>query len=167
MPDTGEPRTLASADIARIMQLLPHRYPFLLIDKLVELDGEESGVGIKNVTMNEPFFQGHFPGRPVMPGVLLIECMAQTAGALVLDHLGDEHAGKLVFFMSIDKARFRKPVIPGDTLRLEVVPLRKGGSIFKMRGEAKVDGAVVAEAEFLASIQPRPGAAPATPRADV
>ena len=97
------------------MKLLPHRYPFLLIDKMIDMDGEQSGIGIKNVTINEPFFQGHFPGRPVMPGVLLVEAMAQTAGALVLNHLGDEHAGKLVFFMSIDKARFRKPVVPGDT----------------------------------------------------
>ena len=98
---------LKTADIARIMKLLPHRYPFLLIDRMYDLNGEESGVAIKNVTINEPFFQGHFPGRPVMPGVLLIEAMAQTAGALVLNHLGDAHAGKLVFFMSLDKARFR------------------------------------------------------------
>ena len=146
--DTGEPRTLASADIARIMQLLPHRYPFLLIDRLVELDGEQSGVGIKNVTMNEPFFQGHFPGRPVMPGVLLIECMAQTAGALVLDHLGDEHAGKLVFFMSIDKARFRKPVVPGDTVRLNVRLSHKRPPVWKYQAEAMVDGKLVAEAEI-------------------
>jgi 3-hydroxyacyl-[acyl-carrier-protein] dehydratase len=148
MPDTGEPRTLASADIARIMQLLPHRYPFLLIDKLVELDGEESGVGIKNVTMNEPFFQGHFPGRPVMPGVLLIECMAQTAGALVLDHLGDEHAGKLVFFMSIDKARFRKPVVPGDTVRFPVRLVQRRPPVWRYAAQAIVDGKKVAEAEI-------------------
>ena len=120
MPDDQQSKALGSADIARIMQLLPHRYPFLLIDRLVDLDGEQSGTGIKNVTINEPFFQGHFPGKPVMPGVLLIEAMAQTAGALVLEHLGDEHAGKLVFFMSIDKARFRKPVVPGDTVRFHV-----------------------------------------------
>src|SRR5438046_1513125 len=145
MPDTGEPRTLASADIARIMQLLPHRYPFLLIDKLVELDGEESRVGIKNVTMNEPFFQGHFPGRPVMPGVLLIECTAQTAGALVLYHLGDEHAGKLVFFMSIDKARFRKPVVPGDTVRFNVRLSHKRPPVWKYQADAMVDGRLVAE----------------------
>ncbi|HMT14812.1 MAG TPA: 3-hydroxyacyl-ACP dehydratase FabZ, partial [Aestuariivirga sp.] len=98
-----EPAT--TADIQRIMQLLPHRYPFLLIDRIIEMNGEESGIALKNVTMNEPFFPGHFPGRPVMPGVLLVEAMAQAAGALVLNALGDEHAGKLVFFMSIDKAR--------------------------------------------------------------
>ena len=110
MAEDTPAKTLMSADIARIMKLLPHRYPFLLIDKMVDMDGEESGTAIKNVTINEPFFQGHFPGKPVMPGVLLVEAMAQAAGALVLNHLGDAHAGKLVFFMSIDKARFRKPV---------------------------------------------------------
>ena len=111
---------LQAADIARIMKLLPHRYPFLLLDRVLELDPGKRIVAIKNVTINEPFFQGHFPGRPVMPGVLLVEAMAQAAGALVLAHLGDEHAGKLVFFMSIDKARFRKPVVPGDTVHFHV-----------------------------------------------
>jgi 3-hydroxyacyl-[acyl-carrier-protein] dehydratase len=148
MPDTGELRTLASADITRIMQLLPHRYPFLLIDRLIELDGERSGIGIKNVTMNEPFFQGHFPGRPVMPGVLLIECMAQTAGALVLHHLSDEHAGKLVFFMSIDKARFRKPVVPGDTVRFPVRLIQRRPPVWRYAAEAIVEGKKVAEAEI-------------------
>lgn len=148
MPDTGESKALASADIARIMQLLPHRYPFLLIDRMVDLDGEQSGVGIKNVTMNEPFFQGHFPGRPVMPGVLLIECMAQTAGALVLNHLGDEHAGKLVFFMSIDKARFRKPVVPGDTVHFPVKLIQRRPPVWRYAAQAIVEGKKVAEAEI-------------------
>ena len=118
MAEETPAKTLMSADITRIMKLLPHRYPFLLIDKMIDMDGEESGTAIKNVTINEPFFQGHFPGKPVMPGVLLVEAMAQAAGALVLNHLGDEHAGKLVFFMSIDKARFRKPVLPGDVVQI-------------------------------------------------
>jgi 3-hydroxyacyl-[acyl-carrier-protein] dehydratase len=135
-------------DIQRILQLLPHRYPFLLIDKFVEMDGEEHGVALKNVTFNEPFFQGHFPGRPVMPGVLLIEAMAQTAGALVLEHLGDEHAGKLVFFMSIDKARFRKPVVPGDQVLFHVKLQQKRAPVWKYWAEAKVDGKVTAEAEI-------------------
>jgi len=144
----SETKTMGSADIARIMKLLPHRYPFLLIDKLIDLDGEESGTGIKNVTINEPFFQGHFPGRPVMPGVLLIEAMAQTAGALVLTHLGDEHAGKLVFFMSIDKARFRTPVLPGDTVHFKVKLANKRAPVWKYWAEAHVDGKKVAEAEI-------------------
>jgi 3-hydroxyacyl-[acyl-carrier-protein] dehydratase len=134
--------------IEEIQEYLPHRYPFLLIDRLVELDGEQSGVGIKNVTMNEPFFQGHFPGRPVMPGVLLIESMAQTAGALVLHHLGDEHAGKLVFFMSIDKARFRKPVVPCDTVRIPVKLVQRRPPVWRYAAEAIVDGKKVAEAEI-------------------
>ncbi|MBI2719255.1 MAG: 3-hydroxyacyl-ACP dehydratase FabZ [Rhizobiales bacterium] len=148
MAADSEGRTLKTADIARIMKLLPHRYPFLLIDKLVDLDGEESGTGIKNVTVNEPFFQGHFPGRPVMPGVLLIEAMAQTAGAVVLAHLGDAHAGKLVFFMSIDKARFRKPVVPGDTVHFHVKLGNKRAPVWKYWCEAHVDGKKVAEAEI-------------------
>src|SRR5260221_9091979 len=139
------------------MKLLPHRYPFLLIDKLIDLDGEESGTGIKNVTINEPFFQGHFPGRPVMPGVLLIEAMAQTAGALVLTHLGDEHAGKLVFFMSIDKARFRKPVGPGDTVHFKVKLTNKRAPVWKYWAEAHVDGKKVAEAEIGAMLMSERG----------
>jgi 3-hydroxyacyl-[acyl-carrier-protein] dehydratase len=139
---------LGSADIARIMKLLPHRYPFLLIDKLIDIDGDQSCTGIKNVTINEPFFQGHFPGLPVMPGVLIIEAMAQTAGALVLSKLGDEHAGKLVFFMSIDNARFRKPVSPGDTVHIHVKLTHKRPPVWKYGAVAEVDGKKVAEAEI-------------------
>jgi 3-hydroxyacyl-[acyl-carrier-protein] dehydratase len=148
MTDAAPAKTLKSADIARIMKLLPHRYPFLLIDRLTDIDGEQSGIGIKNVTINEPFFQGHFPGRPVMPGVLLIEAMAQTAGAVVLEHVGEEHAGKLVFFMSIDKARFRKPVVPGDTVHFHVKLSNKRPPVWKYWAEAHVDGKKVAEAEI-------------------
>ena len=158
MPDEPPARTLKSADIARIMKLLPHRYPFLLIDRMVDLDGEQSGTAIKNVTINEPFFQGHFPGAPVMPGVLLIEAMAQTAGALVLDFLGEAHAGKLVFFLSIDKARFRKPVVPGDTVRIHVKLANKRPPVWKYWAEAHVDGKKVAEAEIGAMLMDRRGA---------
>jgi 3-hydroxyacyl-[acyl-carrier-protein] dehydratase len=148
MADDAVPSSLKSIDISRILQLLPHRYPFLLIDKMVDMDGEDSGVAIKNVTMNEPFFQGHFPGKPVFPGVLLVEAMAQAAGALVLNHIGDEHAGKLVFFMSIDKARFRKPVVPGDQVRFHVKLSNKRPPVWKYWAEAHVDGKKVAEAEI-------------------
>jgi 3-hydroxyacyl-[acyl-carrier-protein] dehydratase len=148
MADDTPAKTLMSADIARIMKLLPHRYPFLLIDKMIDMNGEESGTAIKNVTINEPFFQGHFPGKPVMPGVLLIEAMAQAAGALVLNHLGDAHAGKLVFFMSIDKARFRKPVLPGDVVHFHVKLTNKRAPVWKYWAEAHVDGKKVAEAEI-------------------
>jgi len=152
----GKGGRFAEADIVRIMQLLPHRYPFLLIDRLVEMDTDVSGVGIKNVTINEPFFQGHFPGRPVMPGVLLIEAMAQTAGALVIAHLGSEQEGKLVYFMSIDKARFRKPVVPGDTVRFPVRQIQKRSRVWKFVAEARVDGVLVAEAEISAMLMDRP-----------
>jgi 3-hydroxyacyl-[acyl-carrier-protein] dehydratase len=148
MAEDTPAKTLMSADIARIMKLLPHRYPFLLIDKMIDMDGEESGTAIKNVTINEPFFQGHFPGKPVMPGVLLVEAMAQAAGALVLNHLGDAHAGKLVFFMSIDKARFRKPVLPGDVVHFHVKLSNKRAPVWKYWAEAHVDGKKVAEAEI-------------------
>ena len=148
MTDGAPEKVLKTADIARIMQLLPHRYPFLLIDKMIDMDGEESGTAIKNVTINEPFFQGHFPAKPVMPGVLLVEAMAQTAGALVLDFLGDAHAGKLVFFMSIDKARFRKPVSPGDTVYIKVKLTNKRAPVWKYWAEAHVAGKKVAEAEI-------------------
>jgi 3-hydroxyacyl-[acyl-carrier-protein] dehydratase len=148
MAEETPAKTLMSADIARIMKLLPHRYPFLLIDRMIDMDGEESGTAIKNVTINEPFFQGHFPGKPVMPGVLLVEAMAQAAGALVLNHLGDAHAGKLVFFMSIDRARFRKPVLPGDVVHFHVKLSNKRAPVWKYWAEAHVDGKKVAEAEI-------------------
>jgi 3-hydroxyacyl-[acyl-carrier-protein] dehydratase len=148
MAEETPAKTLMSADIARIMKLLPHRYPFLLIDRMIDMDGEEQGTAIKNVTINEPFFQGHFPGKPVMPGVLLVEAMAQAAGALVLNLLGDAHAGKLVFFMSIDKARFRKPVLPGDVVHFHVKLSNKRPPVWKYWAEAHVDGKKVAEAEI-------------------
>ena len=145
-------------DIRDIERILPHRYPFLLVDRVDELDDDHI-VARKLVTRNEPHFQGHFPGHPVMPGVLIIEALAQ-AGALYAARLVKFDPDKqVIYFMAIDKAKFRKPVVPGDALSLEVVPLRKGGVIWKMRGEAKVDGVVVAEAEFMAAIQPRPIAA--------
>ena len=143
-------------DIREIERILPHRYPFLLVDRVDEIDDDHI-VARKLVTRNESHFQGHFPGHPVMPGVLIIEALAQ-AGALYAARLVKFDADKqVIYFMAIDKAKFRKPVIPGDSLRLEVVPLRKGGVIWKMRGEAKVGDDVVAEAEFMASIQPKPG----------
>jgi 3-hydroxyacyl-[acyl-carrier-protein] dehydratase len=140
--------TNSTVDIMRIMKMLPHRYPFLLIDRLYNLNGEESGSALKNVTINEPFFQGHFPGRPVMPGVLQIEAMAQTAGAIVLSHLGDAMAGKLVFFMSIDKARFRRPVGPGDQLHFHAKLLQKRPPVWKYWVEGHVEGKKVSEAEI-------------------
>ncbi|WP_342641648.1 3-hydroxyacyl-ACP dehydratase FabZ [Rhodoligotrophos ferricapiens] len=143
---------LGTADIYRLLQLLPHRYPFLLVDRIVEMDGDLSGVGIKNVTINEPYFAGHFPASPVMPGVLLIEAMAQTAGGLVVASRGEEGQGKLVYFMTIDKARFRKPVVPGDTVRIHVNLLRKRANVWKYKGEARVEGRLVAEAEISAML---------------
>ncbi len=144
-------------DIRAIEAILPHRYPFLLIDR-VESVNEERIVARKMVSRNEPHFEGHFPGHPVMPGVLIVEALAQ-AGAIFAARLTNyDPAKQIIYFMAIDKVKFRKPVVPGDSLRLEVVPLRKGGAVWKMRGEAKVGDAVVAEAEFLASIQPRPQA---------
>lgn len=149
---TQTKNTLASADIAKILQLLPHRYPFLLIDKMIDIDRDESGIGIKNVTMNEPFFQGHFPQYPVMPGVLIIEAMAQTAGAMCILNSGHTNIPHIVYFMSIDKAKFRKPVVPGDQLRLHVKKIRSRGPVWRFGCEAKVDGALVAEAEISAMI---------------
>jgi 3-hydroxyacyl-[acyl-carrier-protein] dehydratase len=143
---------LQQADIVRIMQLLPHRPPFLLIDRIIDMDADLSGTGIKNVTMNEPFFVGHFPGRPVMPGVLIIEAMAQTAGALVVNHKGAAVEGSLVYFMTIDGARFRKPVVPGDTLHLAVRRTQQRSRVWRYEGKARVDGALVAEAEISAML---------------
>jgi 3-hydroxyacyl-[acyl-carrier-protein] dehydratase len=145
-------RALATADIAKVMQLLPHRYPFLLIDRIIDMDRDESAIGIKNVTMNEPFFQGHFPKYPVMPGVLIVEALAQTAGALCIHHAGKTEIPQIVFFMGIDNAKFRKPVVPGDQLRLHVKKMRSRGPVFKFYGTAKVDGKVVAEAEISAMV---------------
>jgi 3-hydroxyacyl-[acyl-carrier-protein] dehydratase len=148
----AEKKELGSVDIVRILKLLPHRYPFLLVDKIVDMDGDTSAVGIKNVTINEPFFQGHFPGFPVMPGVLLIEGMAQTAGALCVANLGTAYEAKLVYFMSIDRARFRRPVVPGDTVHFHMTKRRNRGRVWRFDGEAKVNGRLVAEAEISAMI---------------
>jgi 3-hydroxyacyl-[acyl-carrier-protein] dehydratase len=143
---------LDEADIKRVMELLPHRYPMLMIDGIREMRGTESAVGIKNVSFNEPHFQGHFPGLPVMPGVLIVEAMAQTAGALVLNGLGQGAENKVVYFMSIDKAKFRKPVVPGDVVHIHVNKLQNRGPVWKFSGAAKVNGSVVAEADFAAMI---------------
>jgi 3-hydroxyacyl-[acyl-carrier-protein] dehydratase len=148
MPDNTGGSKLGEADITRVMQLLPHRYPFLLLDRIIEMNGEESAIGIKNVTFNEPFFQGHFPGSPIMPGVLLIEAMAQTAGALVINHLGPAQEGKLVYFMSIDKARFRRPVMPGHQVSFPVKLIQKRPPVWRFAAEAIVDGKQAAEAEI-------------------
>ena len=139
-------------DVMRIMEMIPHRYPFLMIDRMVNVIPNQSAVGIKNVTINESFFQGHFPRMPVMPGVLLVEAMAQTAAVLVVETLGKEHEGKLVYFMSMDNVRFRKPVTPGDTLHIHVAKERQRGNVWKFKGEVKVEDRTVAEAVFAAMI---------------
>ena len=139
-------------DIQRIRAMIPHRYPFLMIDRVVEIVPDASAVGIKNVSINEPYFAGHFPQRPVMPGVLIIEAMAQTAAVLVVQTLGHEAEGKLVYFMSVDNARFRRPVVPGDTLRVHVTKQRNRGNVWKFEGRAKVGDNVMAEAVFAAMI---------------
>ncbi len=139
-------------DINRIMEMIPHRYPFLMIDKVVEVIPDVSAVGIKNVTIGEPYFQGHFPSRPIMPGILIIEAMAQTAAVLVIETMGAEAEGSLVYFMSVDQARFRKPITPGDTVHVCVEKIRQRGNVWKFKGEAKVDGILMAEAIFAAMI---------------
>jgi 3-hydroxyacyl-[acyl-carrier-protein] dehydratase len=146
------PRQLATADVQKIMQLLPHRYPFLLLDKIIDIDRDESAIGIKNVTINEPFFQGHFPAYPVMPGVLIIEALAQTAGAICVHNAGVTDIPQIVYFMGIEGAKFRKPVLPGDQLHLHVKKVRNRGSVWRFRCEAKVDGHTVAEADISAMI---------------
>lgn len=140
------------ADANRIMAMLPHRYPFLLLDRLLEVVPNESAVGLKNVTFNENFFQGHFPGAPVMPGVLIIEAMAQTAAALVVHSGGKELEGKLVYFMAVDEGKFRKVVTPGDALHIHVARVQNRRNVWKFRCEAKVEGAVCAEAVVTAMI---------------
>jgi 3-hydroxyacyl-[acyl-carrier-protein] dehydratase len=144
-------------DARAIQDLLPHRYPFLLVDRIIELVPKERIVGIKQVTMNEHFFQGHFPGAPVMPGVLIVEALAQVGAILALREIEDRH-NKLVLFSGINNARFRRPVVPGDTLRLEVTALRIGSKVQRMRGEAIVDGQLVADAELMSIIAPRDAA---------
>jgi len=139
-------------DILRVMEMIPHRYPMLMIDRVTDVIANVSAVGIKNVTINEHFFQGHFPQRPVMPGVLIVEAMAQTAGVLVVHTLGADAEGKLVYFMSIDEAKFRKPVTPGDTVHIHVSKLQHRRNVWKFRGEAKVNGMLCAEATFAAMI---------------
>lgn len=149
--DTATNTTMDSADIMRVMELLPHRYPFLMIDKIIDIDGDNSATGIKAVTINEPHFQGHFPHRPVMPGVLLIEAMAQTAGAICVG-AGDDSTPSLVYFMTIDKCKFRKPVVPGDMVHFKVVKQRQRRNIWKFAARAEVDGELVAEADISAML---------------
>jgi 3-hydroxyacyl-[acyl-carrier-protein] dehydratase len=162
-PESGAdlpPIDRALIDINELMGMLPHRYPMLMIDRLVEVRLGHSAIGIKNVSINENFFQGHFPGHPVMPGVLIVESMAQTAAALVIETLGLAAANPIVYFMSVDEAKFRKPVVPGDQLRIQVTKDRKRGNVWRFAGVARVDGVTVAEALFTAMIidQPKPPA---------
>jgi beta-hydroxyacyl-ACP dehydratase FabZ len=153
VPDT-EKRFVYS--IMDIMGFLPHRYPFLLVDRILEIEGEKRIVGLKNVTINEPFFQGHFPGAPVMPGVLIIECMAQVAGVMIYRDMPDKDR-KLIYFTSIENAKFRRPVLPGDQLRIEMQLLNRRTNFGKMNGQATVDGKMVAEAIVTFAITERPG----------
>jgi len=146
-------------DIQAIREILPHRFPMLLVDRILEMEPDRI-VGIKNVTVNEPFFTGHFPEFPVMPGVLIIEAMAQVAGVLVLKEIEDRKE-KLVLLASVDQAKFRRPVVPGDQLRIEMKMVKKKASVVKMRGAATVDGAVVAEAEVMCKLAERPDKQPA------
>jgi len=141
-------------DIARILESLPHRYPFLLVDRILETSGDTRIVGLKNVSFNEPFFQGHFPGHPIMPGVLIVEAMAQTGGDLLLGALDDPQS-KVVYFMSLDGVKFRRPVVPGDQLRMEIDILQNRGRTVKLKGVALVDGQIAAEAEMMARIVDR------------
>ncbi len=144
--------TLPSADIQMIQRIIPHRYPFLLVDKVIDIQGTQSAVGIKNVTMNEPHFQGHFPGMPIMPGVTIVEAMAQTAAVMVGVTLEMADKDMKVYFMAIDKCKFRRKVVPGDVLRMELTTLRgkPGGKVWRFAGVASVEGEMAAEAEFTA-----------------
>ena len=144
--------TVDFVGIERVMEMIPHRYPFLMIDKVIDIVPDVGAIGIKNVSINEPHFQGHFPRRPVMPGVLIIESMAQSAAVLVVETLGKEFEGKLVYFMSVDRARFRKPVVPGDVMYVHVRKERQRGPVWKFSAEARVEGDVVAEATYSAMI---------------
>jgi 3-hydroxyacyl-[acyl-carrier-protein] dehydratase len=143
---------LDTADILRVMRMIPHRYPMLLVDKVIKLKANESAVGIKNVTYNEPYFQGHFPSRPVMPGVMVIESMAQTAAVLVVHTLGSSAEGKLVYFMSVDAARFRRPIMPGDQMHIHVRRERRRGNVWRFAAEVMIDGQLAADATITAMI---------------
>lgn len=145
--------TGAIIDLHNIQRMIPHRYPMLMIERVIDVVPGVRAIGIKNVSINEWFFQGHFPAEPLMPGVLIIEAMAQTAAVLVVATLGPEKEGRLVYFMSVDSARFRKPVVPGDTLHLLVEKQRRRGSVWRFSGCAKVDGVMVAEATYTAMIR--------------
>lgn len=140
-------------DIRAIMNHIPHRYPFILVDRILELEPDKRVVGLKNVTMNEPFFQGHFPGTPIMPGVLILEAMAQTSGVLAIASLSESGKNALMYFMGLDQVKFRKMVVPGDQLIMELEVLKKRAKVMKLSGVAKVDGQVVAEAQLMATIE--------------
>lgn len=150
-----EPAKLESFDILKLLASLPHRYPLLLVDRIIEVNGDESCIGVKNVTFNEPHFQGHFPGQPVMPGVLIIEGMAQTAGAICVAAHGGGQAPSLVYFMTIDKAKFRKPVTPGDRLEYHMKKTNRRRNMWWYEGRAFVDGQLVCEAEISAMLAPQ------------
>ncbi|MBV9551999.1 MAG: 3-hydroxyacyl-ACP dehydratase FabZ [Alphaproteobacteria bacterium] len=150
--DCASPGEAQEIDRLRIMQMIPHRDPFLMIDKVIDVVQNKSATGIKNVSVDEYYFRGHFPARPVMPGVLIVEAMAQTAAVLVVCTLGPESEGKLVYFMSVDNARFRRPVVPGDVMHVHVTKQRNRGNVWKFEGEAKVNGQLCAEAVFAAMI---------------
>ena len=140
-------------DIQKIMKHLPHRYPFILVDRILEMEPGKRVVGLKNVTINEPFFQGHFPSSPIMPGVLILEAMAQAAGVLAIASLAKDSEGALMYFMGLDQVKFRKMVVPGDQLILDLQVLKKRAKIMKLEGVAKVDGQIVAEAQLMATIE--------------
>lgn len=155
-PQDQEAHAPVSIDIAEILQRIPHRYPFLLVDRAEDYRAHQSIVGIKCVTINEPFFQGHFPGNPVMPGVLIVEALAQTGAVLMSKSLDVEVQGKTIFFMSLDNCRFRYPVRPGDVIRMEVEVLRARADVFKFRGKALVGDKTAAEADFAAMVVETP-----------
>jgi 3-hydroxyacyl-[acyl-carrier-protein] dehydratase len=145
-------KTKLEIDVNRIMEMIPHRYPILLVDRVLDLVPGESAVSLKNVSINEPHFQGHFPNYPVMPGVLIVEAMAQTAAIVVVQALGKKAEGKVVYFMTIDDARFRVPVVPGDSMHIHVTKIQSRAQVWKFKGEAKVDGKICADATFSAMI---------------
>ncbi|WP_026988945.1 3-hydroxyacyl-ACP dehydratase FabZ [Fodinicurvata sediminis] len=151
--ETSKEKPELRFDVMEVMRMIPHRYPMLLVDRILELERDKDALGLKNVTINEGFFQGHFPRQPVMPGVLIIEAMAQTAAVLVVETLEGAAAGKLVYFMSVEQARFRRPVVPGDQLHIHVSKVRNRGPVWKFEGVVRVDDQIAAEAGFSAMIR--------------